>query len=76
MEITEFIGDTTLQKAYRVFLNMNLEHQDWLATIEILLDVWCEANNLKSLRVRVKCPQDTPSWMGTQQKLERVCHRP
>jgi len=73
MDITEFIGDVTLQKAYHVLLDMDLEHQDWLATIETLLDVWCEENSLKSLHVRVKCPQNTLSWIGNQHLLERVC---
>jgi hypothetical protein len=74
MDITEFIGDITLQKAYHVLLDMDLEHQDWLTTIETLLDVWCMENSLKSLYVRVKCPQNTLSWIGNQQLLERVCY--
>ena len=74
MDVTEFIGDVTLQKAYHVLLDLDLEHQDWLATTETLLDVWCEENSLKSLHVRVKCPQNTMSWIGNQHLLERVCY--
>lgn len=72
MDITEFVGKTTLQKAYHVLLDMDLEHQDLIATIETLLDVWCFDNSIESIRVRVRCPQGRLSWMGNRFLLERV----
>lgn len=54
LDITEFIGEATLQNVAHVVLKMNLEMDSWLKTIERLLDVWCRKNRLKSLHVGLK----------------------
>lgn len=51
LDITEFIGEATLQNVAHVVLKMNFGVDSWLKTIERLLDVWCKKNRLKSLRV-------------------------
>lgn len=51
LDITEFIGEATLQNVGHVVLKMNLGVDAWLKTIERLLDVWCKKNRLKSLHV-------------------------
>lgn len=51
LDITEFIGEATLQNVAHVVLKMNFGVDSWLETIERLLDVWCKKNRLKSLRV-------------------------
>lgn len=51
LDITEFIGEATLQNVAHVVLKMNLGVDAWLKTIERLLDVWCKKNRLKSLHV-------------------------
>ncbi|MCJ1468431.1 hypothetical protein MMC07_007059 [Pseudocyphellaria aurata] len=51
LDITDFIGEATLQNVAHVVLKMNLGVDAWLKTIERLLDVWCKKNRLKSLHV-------------------------
>ena len=53
LDITDFIGEATLQNVAYVVLKMNVE-MDWLKTFERLLDVWCKKNRLKSLRIGLK----------------------
>lgn len=55
MDITEFIGETTLQHVRRVLLRMDLtmEAHWWAKTVETLLDVWCVKNSLVQVTVDI-----------------------
>jgi len=55
MDITEFIGEETLQRVRRVVLKMDLEigAASWGRTIDTLLDVWCVKNNLEEILVDI-----------------------
>ena len=61
-DITEFIGEAVLQNVRLVTLRLNFKDhapRDWMKTVENLLDVWCQGNNLQSLHIRVeKCRED------------------
>lgn len=59
LDITEFIGEATLQKFTHVVLEMDLRIHSWLKTIETLLELWLQANSLQLLHVRVKCRKQT-----------------
>lgn len=64
LDITEFIGKHTLQKAGYVVLEMDLVSHPWLRTVETLLDVWGQKNSLRSLRVRVL--RTSTTWSAAQ----------
>lgn len=55
MDITEFIGETTLQHVRRVLLKMDLtmEARGWAKTVETVLDVWCVKNSLVEVTVDI-----------------------
>lgn len=54
MDITEFIGEETLQRVRRVVLKMDLiGSEPWLRTIDTLLDVWCAQNSLEEILVDI-----------------------
>ncbi len=55
MDITDFIGEATLQRVRRVSLKMDLvlDARGWAKTVETLLDVWCVKNSLVEVVVNV-----------------------
>ncbi|KAI9740798.1 MAG: hypothetical protein M1835_003129 [Candelina submexicana] len=55
MDITEFIGETTLQKIQHMRFELQLSGhaRAWMKTIETLMDVWCHECSLQSLEVKV-----------------------
>ncbi len=57
MDITDFIGEATLQRVRRVLLKMDLvmDARGWAKTVETLLDVWCVKNSLVEVVVNVTC---------------------
>ena len=80
-DITEFIGEGVLQTVRFVTLRLNFkdhEPRDWMKTVENLLDVWCERNDLQSLHI---CVEKRGGFRGaefkdsyTQSALARVGH--
>ena len=61
-DITEFIGEAVLQNVRLVTLRLNFKDHSsrhWMKTVENLLDIWCQRNNLQSLHICVeKCEED------------------
>ena len=84
-DITEFIGEGVLKNVRLVTLRLNFKDhapRDWMKTVENLLDVWCQENNLQSLHICVeKCREDRGDLRGaeaqdwhTRSTLARVGH--
>lgn len=53
MEITSFLCETALQNVQKVELFPNLadDTRGWSKLVELLLDIWCERNDLQGLKV-------------------------
>jgi hypothetical protein len=81
MDITEFIGESTLQNLRFVVLKMDLDQRlsgavgarSWLKTIEMLLDIWFLKSNIEKVQVEIQyTPRDrdaSPTFAGAVHHL-------